>query len=507
MLFRSREYTFRHGLVREAAYEMLTEQDRALGHRLAGAWLVEVGESDAIVLAEHLDRGGESAQAVGWYRRAAEQALEGHDLAAVLARSSRGITLGLGAGVPDDVLGALRVSEAAARLWRGELDEAARSASDAMARLPLGDALWYRAATWAIVSESGQSMRADRLKQWIDAAKDADPVPAARGAQIVCLARGAIALVAAGQKGADELLAHIERLAADRSTLDPATIADVERARAFRSLYAGDLVGALMAFEATIDAAEVANDRRTSCLIRCNLGFVYKQLGAFEHAEQELRQSLAMAEAMGLRNVSAAATHNLGMVLGYLGRLPEATEVEEKALDAYCRLGDKRLQGGSHCYLSAIALLAGDHERAEREARAAAELLENSPPMRVSALAAQARALLALGRAPEALGLARTAVELLDGLVRVEEGEAAARLAYAEALSATGEHAAAKVAVAIARERILARAADMHRADLKQSYLERVADNARVLELASAWVAPGMPTVAQLPSSVPALSG
>ena len=98
-------------------------------------------------------------------------------------------------------------------------------------------------------------------------------------------------------------------------------------------------------------------------------------------------------------------------------------------------------------------------------------------------------------------------MELLDGLVRVEEGEAAARLTYAEALAATGDHAAAAVAIAIARERILARAADMHRADLRQSYLERVTDNARVLELAASWHAAGAPAIGPRASSLPALGG
>src|SRR5687768_11805824 len=34
-----REYQFRHALVRDAAYDMLTEPDRVLGHLLAGQWL------------------------------------------------------------------------------------------------------------------------------------------------------------------------------------------------------------------------------------------------------------------------------------------------------------------------------------------------------------------------------------------------------------------------------------------------------------------------------------
>jgi hypothetical protein len=38
-----REYVFRHGLLRDAAYATLTEGDRALGHRLAGDWLEAAG--------------------------------------------------------------------------------------------------------------------------------------------------------------------------------------------------------------------------------------------------------------------------------------------------------------------------------------------------------------------------------------------------------------------------------------------------------------------------------
>ena len=68
------EYTFRHATVREAAYAMLTDDDRVLGHKLAGEWLARAGERDAAVLARHFELGGESARAVSFYLRAAEQA-------------------------------------------------------------------------------------------------------------------------------------------------------------------------------------------------------------------------------------------------------------------------------------------------------------------------------------------------------------------------------------------------------------------------------------------------
>src|SRR5262249_26059177 len=71
------EYGFRHGLMREAAYTMLTDADRLLGHRLAAEWLAQRGEPDPVTLAEHYQRGGAADRAVAHYLRAAEQALGG----------------------------------------------------------------------------------------------------------------------------------------------------------------------------------------------------------------------------------------------------------------------------------------------------------------------------------------------------------------------------------------------------------------------------------------------
>jgi predicted ATPase len=52
------ELCFRHPLVWEAAYGMLTEGDRVAGHWLAGQWLEAAGETDARILEEHFERCG-----------------------------------------------------------------------------------------------------------------------------------------------------------------------------------------------------------------------------------------------------------------------------------------------------------------------------------------------------------------------------------------------------------------------------------------------------------------
>ncbi len=76
------DYVFRHWLVREAAYATLTEDDRALGHALAAAWLEGSEQGDTLVLSEHLYASGQDDLSTPWYLRAAEQAIEASEPAA-----------------------------------------------------------------------------------------------------------------------------------------------------------------------------------------------------------------------------------------------------------------------------------------------------------------------------------------------------------------------------------------------------------------------------------------
>src|SRR5207247_1960526 len=87
-------YVFRHALLRDAAYAMLPDEDRAVAPRLAAEWLEEAGETDALVLAEHFDRGRHPTRAAAWWRRAAEKALADNDLATALAHAEKGAACG-----------------------------------------------------------------------------------------------------------------------------------------------------------------------------------------------------------------------------------------------------------------------------------------------------------------------------------------------------------------------------------------------------------------------------
>lgn len=470
-------YTFRHALVHEAAYATLTEADRALGHRLAGAWLERMGHTDAMAMAEHFSRGGEPGRAVRHYRRAAEEALEANDLTAALERAERGRAC----GAEGEDLGALRLVEAEAHVWRGDLGLAEQRAIEATELLPRGSAGWFRAIHQVVVA-AGKLGGFDRVESWIAPAIAAHPARGAASARIICLIWCATYLIFGGRYAAADALLDAFGPAEE---LDAQTVALIHQARSIRASTMGDPAGCLEGLRAALAAFEQGGDRRNACTTRANLGFVYAELGDFEGAEESLRSALATADRMGLLDLAAAALHNLGHVLAHRGRFEEARRLEQQAMEVFEKQGDPRMEGLARTYLAKIELLAGDPAAAERHAVAAAEALRAAPPLRASACAVLARALLDLGCAAEALSAAREANALLESLGTIEEGESLVRLVHAEALAANGEDAAFARAIAAARGRLLERAAKIREPTWRERFLTCVPDNARTLSLAA----------------------
>src|SRR5262249_47186901 len=142
------EFVFRHALVRDAAYAMLTDKDRKLGHVLAGAWLESKGASDATVLATHYERGESRERAAVWLRPGAQNGRASNDLEGVLALVTRGLAC---ADAPGE-RAALLVVKAEVHRWRGEFDRAMVDAAGALALVPEGGDVWWEAMEKSIDS-------------------------------------------------------------------------------------------------------------------------------------------------------------------------------------------------------------------------------------------------------------------------------------------------------------------------------------------------------------------
>ena len=488
------DYVFRHAFVAEAAYSMLTDKDRIIGHKLAAQWLEKVGESEAVVLAEHLERGGEPKRAITFYRRAAAQALEGNDLAACLQRADAGIAC----GAEGEVLGRLALRKAEAHRWRGENHAAKECAEKALVLLPRGGRRWFLAAGEAVEATARLGDEGD-LHHAVDELCDVSSAGTLTAPHLVALTRAACVLMQAGNyPSSDDLLRTIDAAYEQsrkhpaghheaRQDEDPLAVAHVYRTRAYRAHVGGDAASALSLYNVAIANFEQAGDTRAACRHLVSAAAACIELGAYADAERALNDALASSGRMGLSGVTAMAWHHQAMLQARLGDTVAAVQREDAALEAFVAQGDRQMEGAARLYRALFLTMDEQLERAESETRAAIEAFGLTPPLRAYALGVLARIRLTSASPRTADGPAREAMEILDGLGGVEEGESYVRLAFAEVLEASGDREAAREAIATARVRILERAAMIHDSQWKESFLHLVRENARTLELARQW--------------------
>ncbi len=464
-------WRFRHSLGGEAAYAMLTEEDRALGHRLAGEFLEAKPDAEPAVLAGHFDRAGHPALAAPHFLRAARKALLGNEMHHAIEWAER-------AGSGGEPLGVVRLLQAEAHRWAAQFTPAGECAQEALSLLPAGSDDWYRAA-----EEFGQTCHARGDADGIERVAAAILEPAlheASGARMLAAGRVAAHLLLAGRFGtAARLFDWIDRVA-DGRALDPAVAARVHTARATRAHFDGDPARMLDLLLRAASCHEEAGDLRGACAARVNAGFAGLEVGAYEQASGLLHTVLEIAERSGLAQVTTYAQHNLGLALARLGDVAEGIRIERLAVEGARRQSHVRLEGTSRTYLATLLALTGAFDEAEREANLAVELLAAAPPARCFALATLADVRIAGGRAPEALSVAKQAFALMESLGRLDEGEALVRLVHAQALAASGDAAGAEAALATARARLRERAARIEDVEMRESFL-RVPENERTL--------------------------
>jgi tetratricopeptide (TPR) repeat protein len=481
------ELVFNHVLLREGAYAMLTDEERVHGHRTAGRWLESTGERDALVLASHFERGGERARAAHHCVRAAEQALEASDLEGALAHAERGVRLGASA----ETLGRLRLVESCALHWRGEYADGERRATESLRLIRPLTPPWYRAAEELAECSLPQGNVEALLT--LASVLHAPPGPGEVASAFVTAASTlAMQLFLAGRLDEGGRVLTAVESAARRVTAQLAH-ARVHFARATQAMIVGDLGRVLEEARQTAAAYDDSGDLRNAALMSNNLGYVLMEMGSYEEAERILRTTCAIADRMGLTHVNILATPNHGRALAHLGALAEAAQVGHRAVALASGSSDRRLEGGARVYLAGIHLLGGDFAAAADEALRASAVAEAIPPIRAQALASLARARLAQELPADAVAAASEAARLLDSLGGVDDGEAEIRLVHAEALFAAGDAGAAVTTITQARARVLARAGMISDPEARAAFLERVAENARTLALASAWGAPDGP--------------
>ncbi len=87
-------FRFRHGLVRDAAYALIPDDDRVRDHCRAAGWLEAEGGHDPLVLAEHFERAALPGRAIPYLAEAADAALRATSLQSAIELGRRGLEAG-----------------------------------------------------------------------------------------------------------------------------------------------------------------------------------------------------------------------------------------------------------------------------------------------------------------------------------------------------------------------------------------------------------------------------
>ncbi len=448
------EYRFRHALVRDSAYALLTNDDRAKAHRMAAEWLEQRGERDAHRLATHYELGGAQSDALRCFSRAAELALEGNDLESALASVERARAC----GAQGAALGTLHALSAAARYWQSRYRDAADDGLAALEQSPPGTSQWFQACGTTLVSlarlgDMGAFERTFGLVTAVSAHAGAE------SAELVALCRGAFQLVFHGRfADADRTLARIAVLSR-ASSLDALSRAQASHVRGVRAAMVGDVGIFLEHLEAAVAAFDEAGDVRNVALERTTVGWCHAELGRYAEAVERIRHNLEHCRSIKAQQAITYAAVNLGYALERASSEPhEADRVLRGAVGETASVRNQRLEGWARGHLASLWLRHGDAVVAEREAREACALLTISPSLHGWVLALWARAELRLGRLPQAYDLARQSMAVLERVGGLLQGSSLPPLALIEVLAARGEHAEARRVAERARERLHERA-------------------------------------------------
>jgi hypothetical protein len=474
------ELTFRHALLREGAYTMLTDEDRTLGHRLAGDWLAERGEQDMLVLAEHFEKGGDGERAGACYLRAAEQALAGGDATSTLAHVRRGLAGDLPAELRIRLLGTL----CEAVVWHPELLAAALPDAEELSRVAArGSRPWVQ----GMCAKLNAAMHAGRLEQFFDtlgALGQIDATEDTAGPLSFGLATGMYLLDLNGQINVTNTYAKRLAIVA-QATEDREPLASIlwHIVCGARIGYAGkDPFGAFEHSNTVVTIAGSVGHGRYIGIGQLFQSMNLWLLGAQVEAERILRQiTLPDDEASYLSSVRPFC---LAWLLAERGAFDEARVWATQLTTSGRARGLPSEAGLGHWVLAEVQRRAGELAAAEHEIQAALGCV--SPRDQAGALATHAAIHLARGRHAEALAVAEAAIAQAasTGVCSFFSRDGFLRLTHAECLEATGDRIAARAAINAARAWVLGVADKIRDAELRDSFLHRVPENRMILALA-----------------------
>lgn len=477
------EYAFRHALVREGAYAMLTDRDRALGHALAGEWLERAGEQDPMVLAEHFERGGELAKAATFYAKASEQAMRGADFPTAIARAHKGL-----ASEPSDemkvhICGLLAI----VYFMTAQYAQSYEFATSALQTADRNSSNYGRALGFCVaagVFMGKFEVFSERVPQLLTFAPEPRDVAAIGQALYGVF----ISLLVAGQPdNAQTFLQRLKEISAPHRKTDLLATAWV----LFSQLFAdreidNDLWSARENCRASALQFERAGAREFLAITNAHLGLSHMQLGLFAEADVLFEQVLATPDAGNLAFMYAAYYKSLLFV--ETKRFDDAWGIAGTLANNALAANDFVMLWCARLVMVEIAIARDKLDEAQGILNELGEANAFLPFLRAKWLSLRSEVCRCQGQIDEAVTRAADSVVVGASGPRYNYGEAPLLLRYALALRAQGNLDAANKAIAEARDDLLTCAAKIPDLTVREAYLKNIAHHAQTLQLAREWL-------------------
>jgi hypothetical protein len=478
---RETEWAFRHALLRDAAYGMLTEADRVSGHAMVGAWLSGREESEPVVVGEHFEKGGMTEKAAEWFMRAVMDAVYGVSLT-----DPRKLERAFTAEVTGTDRGRLRAAQAYFGVATLDLPIIIQAAEEAMNLLPVGDPLWFLAAgalMLASVSAGNPSLGAGVIQSILAF----DATPPALGPVGWCLMNVTAGLLSFDQGNLAALVHGRMHAAAsaERDETDPAFLGFEAITRSIvSSRLADDAAGALRAMGPARQHFERSGNTSGIAHALFFTGVAHSDAGDLEAARPFIDASCNASEAAGSAyglSLARSCSRLVSSVQGIAG-------TEDVLVDA--AVGEDLLTSGL------AAICQADHHLRQQNPQQAALCLPPVNDIEVASLpwdrgpmyALHARVLLALGDTAEAVSLAERAAVGSEKSAMTPYWRSLVLLTHAECLHSAGRIAEAHAAIRRALDRLIRNAAGFEDEVARKRYLTNLPHNRRTMELARDWL-------------------
>lgn len=483
------EYEFRHALMRDAAYGLLSSSDAVLGHLRAAEFLATLPDSPPGIVADHFERGGAGQLAARYYLRATQAELQAGDMAGAALPARRGLACAVDPRLRGELLGELALG----RIFSNQFAEAAEPAREAMALLPAGSAGWCH-ALWARLMFAMSQHDAALFGQLVSTLLVTEPDAGAESMYVEALMGVGSPLTWAAPATLLQAMHTRLRYAIERAEPNnPGIRRHLHFFEACLCLNRAPRPWTLLAEAAEAERlAVLVGDHVVAPLVPIGVT-AYGWLALGDHVG--LRQRLQEMEAP-LRRRSDSILFTWWQLASAINLLefdePEAWDAAEPMIAAVCSE-----TSGSPIFpifgrgLSAkLSLRRGDPGTAVQVARQVLPMLAVLPILAMTGVTALLQGLTALGQIDEALQVAEPIPALLTLLGGAGMHELALRLAVAEAFWAAGRVDLARAQLAEALHQIDLRSADIADPHWRQHFHTHNRGCQRARLLAQTWGIP-----------------